>query len=134
MPENWSQIAAEVEEAIRSVSDVSRPSGFPVTLRKEGDATGDPWNPTPGAPTYTTFYAVDDRREVRDASGTLIGETRRTLTVNATAGVVPSDDDRVAVGITAAEADDGSPWLDIIAVRPLSPAGIAVLYEIDVVA
>jgi hypothetical protein len=33
MPETWDAIAAEVSDAIRSVSDVSQPNGYPVTLR-----------------------------------------------------------------------------------------------------
>jgi hypothetical protein len=138
MAENWTGIAAEVDEAIRSIADVSQPGGYLVTLRKVTVTGGNPFDPTSGTTTivYHTLYAVEDNREVRDINGTLIGETRRTLMVNAT-GVVPSDDDRVFVGdalVFQDEAADGAvAWVEIAAVRPLAPAGVAVLYEIDLV-
>lgn len=133
--EDWNAIAAEVEGALREVADTSQPDGFPVTLRKVVVTGGVPWDPGSGTatPTYTGFVGFETVQEVRDASGTLIGQTRRTITVNATAGVVPSDDDQVALGVEAGEASESSPWVGILAVRPLSPVGTAVLYEIDLV-
>lgn len=130
--EDWKAIAAEVGEAIRSVSDISQPNGYPVTLRMAGEATGDPWDPQPGASVYRTLYAVEGFQETRDASGTLIGQTRHTLTVNADPDVVPLKSHSVAIGITADEASDSSAWLAVLEVRPLAPTGIAVLYEIDI--
>jgi hypothetical protein len=99
MPENWNSMAAEVDEALRSIADVSKPGGYPVTLRKVTVVGGNPFDPTSGTTTivYHTLYAMEDNREVRDINGTLIGETRRTLMVNAT-GVMPTDDNRVFVG------------------------------------
>lgn len=133
--EDWSDIAAEVEGALREVADVSQPDGFPVVLRRVTVTGGNDWDPGSGTQdiTYHAFVGFETVQEVRDASGTLIGQTRRTITVNATAGVAPSDDDKVALGITAADADEDSDWVDIMAVRPLSPAEVVVLYEIDLV-
>lgn len=86
--------------------------------------------------TYHTRYAVEDNREVRDINGTLIGETRKTLMVNAT-GVTPTDDGRVFVGEELQFQDDATDgavdWVEIAAVRLLAPAGVAVLYEVDLV-
>jgi len=134
--EDWHSIAAEVADAIRSVSDVSQPNGYPVTLRIPGTVSPDrPWDPEPGAPTYRTLYAVEGFQEIRDASGTLIGQTRHTLTVTADPDVVPMKSHRVLIGQAAAYVDDATdknwPWVEIIEVRPLAPAGVAVLYEID---
>lgn len=133
MAEDWSSIAAEVTEAIRSVSDVSQPNGYPVTLRIPGTQTGPDYDPVIGPPTYKTLYAVEGFQEIRDASGTLIGQTRHTLTVTADPDAVPLKSYRVALGITAEEASEASQWVEILEVRPLSPAGVAVLYEIDLV-
>lgn len=133
MAEDWNAIAAEVDQAIRSVGDISQPDGFPATLRRAGEPSGSPYDPTPGTPTYTTLRVLDRNEAVRDAAGTLVGETRRTLTVGTDAGVVPSKADKIAVGITAEEATEGSAWHEIAEVRPLAPAGVAVLYEIDLV-
>lgn len=129
--EDWRAIAAEVDAAIRSVSDVSQPNGYPVTLRIPGEATGDPWDPQPGVTTYKTLYAVEGFQEIRDASGTLIGQTRHTLTVTADPDAVPMKSHQVAIGVAAEDADEDSPWVEVVEVRPLAPAGVAVLYEID---
>lgn len=136
MAEDWSSIAAEVSDALRSVSDTSIPDGFPVTLRKQTTSGGNSWDPGSGTttPTYTTLYGIIDTKELRDINGTLIGETKKTLTVNAT-GTVPSDDDFVALGITATQANDASAWRAIVAVRPVGPIPThPVAYEIDLAA
>lgn len=134
MSEDWNAIAAEVEDAIRSVSDVSQRNGYPVTLRIPGEATGDPWDPQPGVPVYRTLYAVEGFQEVRDAAGTLIGQTRRTLTVTADPDAVPMKSHQVAIGVKAEDAHGDSPWVEIAEVRPLAPAGVTVLYEIFLMA
>jgi hypothetical protein len=132
--EDWTAIAAEVSDAIRSVSDVSQPDGYPVTLRIPGEAdTETLWDPIVGPPTYKTLHAVEGFQEIRDASGTLIGQTRHTLTVTADPDAVPMKSYSVALGIAAEDVGDETPFVEISEVRPLSPAGIAVLYEIDLV-
>lgn len=132
MSEDWASIASEVEDAIRSIGDSSQPDGYPATLRKAGAGTPvNPWDPPAGDPTYYTVRVLLTDREVRDINGTLIGETKRTITISGAAGVVPSDDDRIALGITADEVTEDSAWQEIAAVRPLAPAGIAVLYDLD---
>ncbi|MCJ8519014.1 hypothetical protein ABID21_001921 [Pseudorhizobium tarimense] len=134
MPEDWSAIAAEVADAISSVSDVSQPDGYPVTLRIPGATDPDrPWDPTIGPPIYRTLYAVEGFQEIRDQSGTLIGQTRHTLTVTADPEAVPMKSHQVAINLKAEDATEASPWVEIAEVRPLSPAGVAVLYEIDLV-
>lgn len=105
--------------------------GQSATLRRAGATTGDGWNPTPGAPTDTTLRVLDFNERVRDRDGTLIGETRRTLTVSTSAGVVPTKKDTIAVGIAAGDVVSGTVFEAIIEVRPLSPAGVDLLYEID---
>lgn len=138
MAEDWSAIAAEVEQAIRSIGDVSAPDGYPATLRKP--PSGPPpslGEPPSGLPSYYTVRVMVADRELRDINGTLIGQTKRTITISGAAGVVPSDDDLIAEGITAEQAatagDDAVAWQEIAKVRPLAPAGVAVLYDIDLV-
>lgn len=138
MSEDWSAIAAEVEQAIRSIGDVSAPDGYPATLRKPpSGAPAQPWGAPTGSPTYHTVRVMVAERELRDINGTLIGQTKRTITISGAAGVVPSDDDRIAEGITAEQAtaagDAAVAWQEIAEVRPLAPGGVVVLYEIDLV-
>lgn len=133
MAEDWSSIAAEVEGALRSVSDTSQPGGYPATL--EIPPAGGPgllWEPHQGSATYATVYCVEGSREIRDVGGSTIIEVRNTLMVSAT-GAVPAKGQRIVVGITAEQLDftDAPAWREIIEVRPLSPAGVAVLYELD---
>lgn len=136
LPEDWSSIAAEVEGALASIGDVSQPNGYPATIRKPaGSAPANPWEPPTGNPTYYQVIVMVSDKEIRDASGTLIGVTRRTVTISGAAGVIPSDDDKIHLGAhlayVNATTDDGIAWQEIQAVRELAPAGVPVLFECD---
>ena len=134
MSEDWNAIAAEVETAIRSIGDTSQPDGYPATIRRVVPGTPDPaepWIPVDPTITYTTVRVVVFDKELRDVNGTLIGQTKRTITISGAAGIAPTDDDTIAEGIEAADASETSAWQEITAVRPLAPAGIAVLYELE---
>ncbi|MEM7675136.1 MAG: hypothetical protein AAF449_03935 [Myxococcota bacterium] len=132
MSVDWADIARQVDGALKSVGVTDE--GFRLTLRQAAaEAGADPWEPSADAPTYTTFVCIQDEKQVRDLGGTLIAQTVRTLTVNAMAGVVPTKADAVALGIAADEANEESLWEEIVEVRALAPAGVAVLYEIDLV-
>ena len=126
--ENWTAIAAEVDEAIKSVA--STDAGYPATIRRQSSTGGDPWEPTTTS-AYTTIRVIEENRRVRSADGTYVDMVKRTLTMAATPGFTPQKADDVAVGITASEASDSSDWLVITEVRALAPAGVAVLYEIE---
>lgn len=129
MPENWNAIAAEVDEAIRSVADVA--GGYPAAIEMPpAGAPANAWDPPSGSPTYHTVYCLEGVREIRDAAGTTILRTMRTLMISAT-GPAPAKGQRIAVGVSADDADEDSPWQEIEEVRPLAPAGVAVLYEVD---
>ena len=135
MAEDWASIAAEVETAIRSIGHTSQSDGYPATIRREVPGAVDPAEPLiPGEPTitYTTVRVVVFDKELRDVNGTLIGMTKRTITISGAAGIAPTDDDTIAEGIEAADASESSAWQEIVAVRPLAPAGIAVLYELEI--
>lgn len=139
MSEDWESIAAEVDEALKEVADISQPDGFKATLRRASVSGGDPWNPGSGTETvtYTPLTVIDSEIRERDRDGTLIGTKRRTLTVGTGAGVAPSDDDKVFVGEALTYVDEdtdaGIHWQEIAQVFKLAPAGVAVLYEIDLV-
>jgi hypothetical protein len=129
--EDWNAIAAAVDEALRSVADIGQPDGFPATLCIPASGQGEnPWDPPGGEPTYATIYVIQDTREVRDVNGTTVGQTIRTLTCSAM-GTEPHDDYSIAIGIAEADVTDATVFEDIMAVRPFAPAGVAVLYEID---
>lgn len=135
MSEDWASIAAEVEAAIVSVADVAQPAGYPATIRRAGAATGDVWNPTIGNPTYFVVRCIVDKREERDAGGTLIASSKRNVMISGASGVVPTDDDKIILGqalaFVDATTDAGHAWQEIEAVKPMAPAGVAVLYDLE---
>jgi hypothetical protein len=136
MAEHWKGIAAEVEDALRSIADVNEPSKQSATIRKDPNGPPpQPWDPPGGTPTYHKVIVLVSDKELRDINGTLIGQTKRTITVSGAAGVVPSDDDKIILGQALeygdAETDATLAWEEIMAVRALAPAGVAVLYDLD---
>ena len=124
MAEDWRSIAGEVSDALRSVGDVSGDRPLIIReIRRPGV------RPSPGTPAVPVeidhvFLGIEDYQQLKDANGTLIDETRHTVIVEAVNGVTPTEDMRLSF-------DDGVTWVNIIAVRPFAPVGIAVLYEID---
>ncbi len=94
--------------------------GQSATLRKVS-RSGTAYAPTIDE-TDTTITVVDLNQRVRDQSGTLIGQSQRTLYVSTSAGVVPEKDDKVVIGGTEHEIGE---------VRALSPGGTVVFYEVD---
>lgn len=136
MAEHWSSIAAEVEGALQSIADVNEPGKQSATIRKDGAGVpANPWDPPGGTPTYHKVVVLQSDKELRDINGTLIGQTKRTITISGAAGVVPSDDDKIILGqaldYVDAETDAGLAWEEIMAVRPVAPAAVAVLYDLD---
>ncbi|QYJ00755.1 hypothetical protein KUV46_15710 [Thalassovita mediterranea] len=130
MAEDWAAIAAEVTEALKSVSDVSQPSGYPATVRQAGTPSGPAYDRTPGVPTYTTVWCVETMRDVRDQTGTAIIRTERVLMVSATEGITVSDDDYIVPGVEADDVDADTLWENIESVKPLSPAGTTLMQEV----
>ena len=111
--------------------------GQPSTLRQI-ENIGSEWAPDQ-ATTDTTITVVDLNERVRDNSGTLVGETRRTLLVSTSAGVTIKKANKVVVGLTDAQvataenALEPVDWHEIAEVRPLAPGGTIILWEVDLV-
>lgn len=93
--------------------------GKDVTLRKKV-ASGDEWSPT-FVVTDTTVKAVDLNQEIRDRTGSLVGQSVRTLFVSTSAGVTPEKEDKIIIGSELHEIDF---------VRELNPGGTALLWEV----
>lgn len=108
--------------------------GAPAVLRKAGVSTGPAYDPTIGTPTFHQITAVDLNHRVKDRSGALIAETTRTLYIAAT-GVAVAKGDRVKLNSVAAGMNDAgfTGYLEIGEVRVLSPAGVTVMIEADLI-
>ena len=111
--------------------------GQPATLRQV-ENTGTEWAPEQTI-TDTNITVVDLNERVRDASGTLIGETRRTIYISTEAGVTPAKGNKVFVGLdkdavaALTEQQQSEQSHEIGELRPLAPGGTAVMFEADLV-
>jgi len=87
-------------------------------------SSGDEFAPTRTEAAPVAITVVDLEREQRDATGTLVGESVRTLYMSVVAGVVPEKGDKVVVKTVEHEIDS---------VATLAPASTDVLYMIELV-
>ena len=133
MAEDWNAIAAEADAALKSVADVSQPGGYPATLRSPAAGVHALGEAPSGTPSYSTVFMVEGVREIRDTAGATVLQTLRTLMISAT-GASPTKGQAIAVGVKKEDVTGTTVWNEIGEVRPISPAGIAVLYEVDLVA
>lgn len=126
-----SDVAAEIAGALAEGSAAVGDGPLFHTLRRPGAGPTTPHDLTPaGSPTDYELTGIDTDVKVRDRSGTLTGETRRTLTVNAT-GEEPKKSDTIAVGVKMADVDSETVFSEIVEVRRLAPGGVPLLYEVD---
>lgn len=93
-------------------------------IRRTVTTGGDPWNPGSGTTETTNYPAtlVMLDYEAREVDGSLIRATDKKVLVSADVSVEPAESDQLVVGGTA---------LEIVSVKPLSPAGTVVLYEVQ---
>ena len=133
MSEDWTAIAAEVAEGIRSVGATD--AGFVCTLIQAGIAYGTESDPISGPDILTQIVVLDFEQAQRNRDGTLTETTKRTLTVSTEGlgAIIPAKGDRVAIGVLKADVTSATETHIIGEVRPLAPAGVAVLYEADLV-
>lgn len=107
-----------------------------AAVLRQFSRVGDEWAPF-SVPADTELTVVDLNERVRDESGTLVGQTRRTLLVSAEVGLAPEKGDKVAVGISLSSFEaltekQQDSWLaEVSEVRPLSPGGTVVFWELD---
>ncbi|AHD02944.1 hypothetical protein [Leisingera methylohalidivorans] len=127
------EIAAALAEAGEAVGD----GPMMCTLKRAGE--GDKLNPrnvgADGRPvrpvdTFHELVAVQGFQQVRDASGTLLTQQIRKVTVNAT-GVEPRDGDTIAIGVAMADAAEDTKYTRIEKVTPFAPGGTALSYDLE---
>lgn len=129
-------IAAEVAAALAEAGEAVGSGPYISTIRRassEPDEPQTPWDEPADPANEPTLYAVtgiEDVRDVRDMTGTMIGVRRRTLTIEAT-GVAPLKSDTIAVGVAPGDVTAQTVFEEILAVKPLAPGGVALLFEIQ---
>ena len=125
-------IAAEIAAALAEAGEAVGTGPYLCTIRRAPvDEATTPWAmPSANDSVDYEVTAIEDVRDIRDMSGTLIGMQKRTLTINAT-GVQPLKSDRIAVGVAPADVTADTVFEEILAVKPLAPGGVALLYELE---
>ena len=117
--ENWSGIAAEVDAALKSVG--STDAGFIAVLERPVASGNDPWNPTQASPQTANVAIVLSEFTNNEINGTTILATDKKVLVSAT-GMEPKPGDRLTISGVKHQ---------VINAKPLAPAGVAVMYEVQ---
>lgn len=125
-------IAAEIAAALGEASAATGDGSLVCTLKRPG--TGGPTSPhdlTPEPP--DELYEMNGligSRQLRDAAGTMIGKTIRTLTLSAT-GADPKQGHQIAVGVAMVDVTNETTFEAITKVHPFAPGGVALSYDVD---
>jgi len=122
MAENWSQIANEVDAALKSVGTTD--AGFTAVLSQTTVTGGNPWDPGSGTSTTVTTNVtiVVSEYALSEIDGTTIQAGDRKVLMTAMAGVEPKPSDTLTISGKA---------YNVVNAMPLAPAGIAVMYEVQ---
>lgn len=124
------RIAAKVQRGLAKVGSKTGNGPMICTLRRpSADGPTDPWGGGGSGPTYHEVTAVQTQKHIRDASGTLVGETKTVLLVDAT-GVSPLKSDYVAVNLRIADVTSGTRFHEIADVETVAPAGVALMHKV----
>lgn len=105
-----------------------RENGRDATLIAPGAATGDPWNPQPGAPVETPVKIVELSMggQVRFIESlrpnTLIQQGDKIVMVSTETGGVPAVGRQLRDGLDSAQ-------YQIVAVSPMSPGSVVVFWK-----
>ena len=124
---NDTDIAAEV---LAGLEEAGGNGPMICTLqRSAADEPTDPWSGGGSGPTHHEVTAVQTQKHIRDASGTLVGETKTVLLVDAT-GVSPLKSDYVAVNLRIADVMSDTRFHEIADVETVAPAGVALMHKV----
>jgi hypothetical protein len=113
-------IAAEVAAALAEAGAAVGDGALGAVIKRQGDWSGPDWDRVPGEIVEYPVTVLDFNINVKDAAGTLTGEIRRRLLVEA-AGVVPEKGDIITLRGVDHTVDT---------VETLAPGGVDLLYKV----
>lgn len=116
-----SQIAAEVAAGILEAATELSDGGFSLSIIRTAGTQTSPWGLPTGTVTEIPVTGIVTEYPQKMIDGTLIRAGDRMVTLAAT-GTVPTVADKIKVG---------SDIYNIVMVKPLSPAGVDLMYEIQ---
>ena len=127
------EIAAEVAAALAEAGEAVGTGPLICTIRREG--VGGPQTPSEvgvvpdAADVLFPVTGIKAETTSRYMDGTLIGELRRVVTVDAT-GVRPVKSDKVAVGIAPSDVTGNTVFEEIIEIETEEPADVPLMHGI----
>lgn len=126
-------IAAEVAAALAEAGEATGSGPYLCTIRRASTVDGEPrtpWDEPASPPNDPTDYEVTAFKEEttsRYMDGTLIGELRRVVMIEAT-GVRPKKSDKVAVGVANASVTANTVFEEILEIETLEPTDTPIMY------
>ena len=126
-------IAAEVAAALAEAGEAVGTGPYICTIRRasaEPDEPATPWDEPADPANDPTDYEVTAFKEEttsRYMDGTLIGELRRVVMIEAT-GVRPKKADKVAVGVANASVTADTAFEEILEIETLEPTDTPIMY------
>lgn len=102
--------------------------GQDAALRQVTNA-GPDWAPTQ-TPAYTTIKAADVRNSRSFAGGSLVMAENTDILTSPPASVVIAPGDKIALGLTADDADENSDWMVVSDTGPFAPDGTVIYYAL----
>lgn len=130
-----SKIAKRIAKGLAKAGKAS--GGKPLTCVIRRAATGGTGQLTPrqkadAAEEEPTLYEVGATRttkQIRDGSGTLIGQAKTVLLIEAT-GVTPIKSDRIAVDVLAVDVTSATNFHKVDDIQTLAPGDTALMYKV----
>lgn len=122
------EVSAALQEAAAATGDVK----YTAVIAEQATLPNTPWDA--GSGTFSAFEAnvINVMRKRVDEAGTLIMENTNEYLVDATNGT-PKKGGRFLIGaIGSVDLTQAGTWPRIMSVDPLSPAGVDILYRIEV--
>ena len=106
-------------------------AGRPGVLRSPGPETGDAADPTIGTPSDTDVTCFMYRPRLQARNDSLIDEYHRRVLVRPESGLVIQQEDKFAIGLTAAEVVTGTQFFEILDVQEFNPGGTILFWELE---
>ena len=129
------EIAAEVAAALAEAGEAVGTGAYVCTIRRassDPDKPQTPWDVPADPENDPVDYEVVGLKEATTArymDGSLIGERRRVLTIEAT-GVRPLKSDKVAVGVAKVDVTADTVFEEILEIETFEPADTPFTYGI----
>lgn len=125
-------MSAFYDEMQEEAEDLIAEFGLNCVLRKKTNS-GTEYAPSKSN-SDTTVIGVDLDISERENPNSMGSVRVRKVIMSTSAGVVPAQKDLFVIGMVAGDVTSGTQFVEVEEVRPLSPGGTDLLYELELAA